>query len=308
MIKNILITGGAGNLGRVVSEELKDRYNITLFDRTRPQDAPIPWETNLPFVLGDLTDFGDCMRGIAQAKADAVLHFGALAGPTELMPPRYQQRMREDETMRVNTMGTFYMIDAARRLGVQRFAMASTYYVLSVDFNISGKPFWPKYLPIDEKHPCEPESTYGLSKLLDEQILATFQRAYDIGTVAFRLMGVEYAHRPVHKYGIRPEARPGHVGGPMGTTWQYVEARDIAQACDLYLQSPGFPQFEAFYLSTDTALAEETADAVRRLYPDIAHLADGLKGYEGIISIKKAQEMLGYQPKYSWRNQENANK
>jgi len=301
VIRKVLITGGAGNLGRVVANQLRDRYDLTLFDRVRPQDARIPWDTDLPFVLGDLTDLGDCMRAIAYAQAEAVLHFGALAGPTELTQSRRQQTMREDETMRVNTMGTFYVTDAARRLGVERIAMTSTYYVLGLGFNISSRPFWPQYLPIDEEHPCTPESTYGLSKLLGEEILSTFQRAYGIQAVVFRLMGVEYTHHPVHQFNLRPDPKPGHIGGPMGTTWQYVDARDVAQACDLYLQSDGFPEFEAFYLSTDTALAEETAEAVKRLYPDIAHLADGLSGHEGIISIKKAQELLGYQPRYSWR-------
>ncbi len=88
MIRNVLVTGGAGNLGRVVAAELKDSYEITLFDRVTPQDAGIPWETDLPFVLGDLTDLGDCMRAISMAKADGILHLGALPGPTELAPGR----------------------------------------------------------------------------------------------------------------------------------------------------------------------------------------------------------------------------
>jgi hypothetical protein len=44
---------------------------------------------------------------------------------------------------------------------------------------------------------------------------------------------------------------------------------------------------------------------VERLYPDIKEMAKNLQGYEGMISIKKIQQKLGYQPKYSWRNEEN---
>jgi nucleoside-diphosphate-sugar epimerase len=212
--------------------------------------------------------------------------------------------MPEDETMRVNTMGTYYLMDAARRLGVKKVAFASTYYVLGLGFKISDRPFKVEYLPIDEKHPCRPESTYGLSKLIGEEILAAFQRAYGIQTAAFRLMGVEYAHRPVHKTNITPEAKPGHVGGPIGTTWQYSEARDIALAMQLFLEAEDLGQFEAFYHSTDTATAENTRDLVERLYPDLKEMAANLKGTEGIISIKKLQDMLGYQPQHSWRNQD----
>ena len=302
MIRNVLITGGAGNLGRVCAEELRKGYSITLFDRVTPEQARIPWETDLPFLLGDLTEFGDCMRAIAAAGADAILHLGALAGPTELTPWRRQQSMPEDETMRVNTMGTYYLMDAARRLGVLKVAMASTFYVLGLGFRISDRPFVVEYLPIDERHPCRPESTYCLSKLLDEEILAAFQRAYGIQTAAFRLMGVHYAHYPTHRFDQVPEARPDHVGGPKGTTWQYVEGRDVAQACRLFLETPPFEQFEAFYLATDTTLAEDTRVVVERTCPDLAAMAAVLQGKEGMISIKKAQEMLGYRPQHSWRN------
>ncbi len=301
MIRNVLVTGGSGNLGRVMGAELKDSYQITLFDRVTPQKARIPWETDLPFILGDLTDLGDCMRAISMAKADGILHLGALAGPTELTHRRQRQRAPEDETMRVNTMGTFYIMDAARRLGVQKVAMASTFYVLGLGNRISDDPFVVEYLPIDEKHPCRPESTYGLSKILDEEILATFQRAYGIQTAAFRLMGVHYAHRPPHKYDAVPKANPNWVGGPKGGTSQYVEARDVAQACQLFLDAEDLGQFEAFYLSTDTSLREDTRVVVERLYPDLKEMAANLQGKEGMISIKKAQDMLGYQPKHSWR-------
>ena len=48
---------------------------------------------------------------------------------------------------------------------------------------------------------------------------------------------------------------------------------------------------------------EDTRGVVERLYPDLKEMAANLKGTEGIISIKKLQDMLGYQPKYSWRDE-----
>ena len=304
MIRNVLITGGAGNLARVVAEALCQDYQVVLFDRVTPGQAQIPWETDLPFVLGDLTDLGDCMRAIAHAKADAIIHLGALAGPTELWPGRMRQYLPEDETMRVNTMGTFYIMDAARRLGVQKVLFASTYYVLGLGNRISGKPFVVEYLPIDEEHPNRPESTYGLSKLLGEEILKAFTRAYGIQTIAFRLMGITFPHRDVGWFqpNLVPEATPNHVGGPIGTTYQYVDARDVAQACRLALVAQGLDPFEVFYLATDTMLAEDTRVVVERLFPDLREMAANLKGKEGMISIAKAQRKLGYEPQYSWRN------
>jgi len=303
LTQHVLITGGAGGCARWAAAELRDKYDVTLFDRVTPDQARTPWETDLPFVVGDLTSLADCMRAITLARAEAIVHLGAIPYNTERQPGQAGvPRLPEDETMRVNTMGTFYLMDAARRLGVKQVVMASTFYVLGLGFRISKKPFVVEYLPIDEEHPLRPEDTYSLSKVLDEEILAAFSRAYDIQTVALRLMGVDYPHAPRHRFNQTPEAKPGHVGGPIGTTYQYVDARDVALACRLALEANGLEPFEAFYLSTDTSLAEETRVVVERLYPDLRGMAANLHGYEGMISIEKARRKLGYEPRHSWRN------
>jgi len=246
------------------------------------------------------------MRAISISKAEGIVHLGALAGPTELIHPwRLQQRMPEDETMRVNTMGTFYLMDAARRLEVKRVVMASTYYVLGLGFRITDRPLEVEYLPIDEDHPNRPESTYGLSKLLGEEILAAFSRAYGLVTIALRLMGVDSPHRRAqgrgHRFNIIPE-KPTASGSLEGTTWQYVDAEDVALACRLGLESESLSGFEALYLSTDTVLAEDTRVVVERCFPRLRDLAANLQDREGIISIKKAQDVLGYEPQHSWRS------
>lgn len=213
--------------------------------------------------------------------------------------------MPEDETMRVNTMGTFYLMDAARRLGVQTVIMASTYFVLGVGNRISSSPFKVSYLPIDEKHPLRPEDTYSLSKLLAEEILSAFNRAYGIRTVALRLLGVHYPEHARHTFGQTPlmESTATSVTGLVGTTWQYVDARDVAQACRLALEAEGMNGFEAFFLATDTTLLEDTRVVVERLYPELEEMAATLCGKQGIISIEKARAKLGFTPQHSWRTE-----
>ena len=306
MIVNVLITGGAGGCGRYVAAELRDKYRVTLFDRQTPAHVLDPWETDLPFVLGDLTSLADCMRAITLAQADAIVHLGAIPWNTERQPgQKGAQILPEDETMRVNVMGTYYLMDAARRLGVQKVVMASTFYVLGLGNRISKKPFAVDYLPMDEEHPNRPEDTYSLSKVMGEEILSAFSRAYDIQTVALRLMGVDYPHRRRSwaRGGDVPQAQPGHVGGPIGGTFQYVDALDVAQACRLSLEAEGLEPFEAFYLASDTTTVEDTRVVVERLYPDLKEMAASLQGHEGMISIEKARRKLGYRPRCSWRVQ-----
>ena len=87
--KNILITGGAGKLGRVVYKHLEEQgYNVTLFDRFAPNEAVPPWddECNTMFVKGELTDLGDCMRAITHAEADVIIHLAALPHDSDKTP------------------------------------------------------------------------------------------------------------------------------------------------------------------------------------------------------------------------------
>ena len=204
----VLVTGAAGRLGSFVVPALVEAgYRVTGFDKV-PYPAGSPnAELRVPFVQGDLTNLGDCMRAITTAQAEMIVSLGAIPGNSELQPPyakeydpefsetgaRFMQRMPEDLTMRVNTMGTYMLMDAARRVGsVRRVVHASSFFVLGLGFRLSGTPYIPPYLPMDENTPLEPEDSYSLSKVLGEEILKSFSRAYGIETVALRLMGVYY--------------------------------------------------------------------------------------------------------------------
>lgn len=303
---NVLITGGAGALARYVAEELRTDHKITLFDIQTPQQHRMPWETDLFFVKGDLTSLADCMRALTLSKAEVIIHLGAIPYPTDLQPGRqfFPQMMPEDTTMQANVMGTYYLMDAARRVGtVKKVLFASTYYVLGLGNRISGTPYEVEYLPIDEEHPCRPEATYGLSKLLGEEIIAAYSRAYGFKSVAFRLMGISNPARP-YKFNFTPEPNPDHVGGPINTTYQYVHSKDIALACRVAIEKDLDSCFEAFYLVTDNQFPGDTSEVVKSIYPDLKDMADDIEGKEGIITDRKIKKMLGFQPKHSWRNEE----
>ncbi|MBN1676230.1 MAG: NAD(P)-dependent oxidoreductase [Kiritimatiellae bacterium] len=310
MHTNVLITGGGGAAAEFAAKELAQHgYRVTLFDKALPEEHPtFPWRTDLPFVLGDLDALGDCMRALNHAQADAIVHLGALPGPSDQWPSPWAARRKyaEDETMRTNTMGTYSLMEAARRLGVRKVVFASTFYVLGLGNRISGTPFAVDYLPIDEAHPLRPEDSYGLSKLLCEEILKAYSRAYDIRAVALRLMGIDHQTARGTAGGLgagtyNPPARPGYKGGPVGTTHQYVDVRDVALVCRLALEAEGLEPFEAFYIATDSKYSEEASVVVARHYPDLARMASNLQGTEGLITIRKAREKLGYAPRHSWR-------
>jgi nucleoside-diphosphate-sugar epimerase len=303
-MSKILVTGGSGRLGGIVTPRLRAAgHEVTDFDAV----PHAPTEDPAPFILGDLTSLEDCMRAVNYSGAEVVVHLGALPGPREMIHRpgwRTQQAVREDVTMRTNTMGTYYLLEAAARLRtVQQVIFASSFYTLGLGNRISNRPFQVDYLPIDEDHPLRPEDSYGLSKVFGEELLQGYGRAYGFSAVAFRLMGVHYPHiDKSSEYDVTPESQPGHRGGPIKTTYQYVDARDVANACVLAIAASDLDDFEAFYLSTDTTYSEPTKDLVARVWPDLAPLAAGISGTDGIITDAKARLKLGYQPEHSWRN------
>ena len=314
MPKNVLVTGGSGRLGNYVCSHLKSQgYNVTSFDRVAtPPDSQNAKE-NIPFVLGDLLDLGECLRAIAFAKPDVIVHLAAITGPTELRlgGGRFgtAQRMPEDTCFKVNTMGTFYIMDAARRLGVKDMVISSTYYMTGIGGRISGTSYTPQYLPVDEDHPCDPEASYALSKYLNEETAKAFCRAYGMNIVALRYMGVFYENsefaRNIYKFGVNVEpADDVNKGRLADNTYQYVDARDIANITDLCIQKiGGLPNpFEAFFVSTDTTYLEPSSEVVAKRWPHIAELGKSMKGTEGFFSIAKAEKLLGYKPAYSWRD------
>jgi nucleoside-diphosphate-sugar epimerase len=319
--KNVLVTGGSGRLGGFVCPYLKENgYNVVSFDMAPPRPESSNLKAGIPFVQGSLTDLGDCLRAIAFAKPDVIVHLGAIPFNVDLQPPfdpaysnpritdgaRFMQMMPEKSTMEINTMGSFYIADAARRLGVKKIVAASSYFVLGIGFRLSGTSYEPEYLPMDEEHPLLPEDSYSLSKVLGEEIYRAFVRAYGMNIVALRLLGVHYhdAGMMMHKFDVQvPAASPEDKGYLISDTFQYADARDIAVFVKLSIEATNLNPFEAFYVATDTKYREPTATIVARRWPFLAEKAKDIPGTEGIISIKKAEKLLGYKPAYSWRNQ-----
>ncbi len=326
MAKNILITGASGRLGNFVAPYLQDQgYNVTCTDIVTPNPESENAKRGFPFVKADLCVIGDVMKAIAMAQPDVIVHLGAIPFNTELQPP-YEDRsgkgpsqdgvrsswsQPEDNTMRINTMGMFYLLDAARRMGVKNVIAATSYFSYGLGFRLSGEPFVPEYLPVDESHPCWPEDTYSLSKYLGEEIMKAFSRAYGMNTVAMRLMGVYYHNversRAMYDLGQgQSYAEKEKDGGVItGNTYQYVDARDIAVFTGLAIDKLGkLPnKYEAFNVITDVRFnVADTKEFYEKRFPSLKDMLGNLRDGEGLLSIRKAEELLGYKPQYSWKD------
>ena len=303
---NVLVTGGAGNLGRYVHDELREHgHRVTVFDRFRPDQAPAPWQTDASLVVGELTSEADCARALEAAGAEAVVHLGGLAYATESegavrsaiasgQPPA-----PADATFRVNMLSAFYLLEGARERGVRRVAFASTLSVLMESKGIAERI---RGIPIDESHPVWPTNSYSLSKHFSEQMLAAYWLAHRIRSVSFRMMHVYMPHLPPENaWNLRPGDPAREPRREGFQTWEYLDARDAAVAYRLAVEADHLDGAEVMHLATDRTCPEEHRELVARYYPRFAADAARMGPDDLIVSIGRARERLGYAPSHSWR-------
>ena len=272
----VVVTGGAGRLGRHVIEELLAHgHEPVCVDQKRP-DPPLPIRH---VRVGDLTNLGELysfLRG-----ADAVIHLAAIPSAGTYA---------DEVTFRNNVVSHFNVLEACAGLGIRRVATASTIQVIA---QVGAQvPIYPSYLPVDEEHPVFPQNAYSLSKQVGEEINAMFHRRYGIQALSLRFCWIADAEK------IRA-TNPGQGGDAMHF-WSWVDARDAAQCCRRAIEVSGLGA-EAFYVAAaDTLRSEPTLDLVRRHFPDI-EIRPGLEGYNTAVDIRRARRLLGYDPKYTWR-------
>lgn len=279
----IVVTGGAGKIGRWVVRELlgadsRQSHEVVVFDR-----APLPPEPGLRSLVGDICDLGQVFGALAGA--DAVVHLAAVGRPGIAT---------DDVTFRTNVVGTFNVHEAAYRQGIRRVVSTSSESVLGWDYRL--RDFLPDYLPVDEDHPVRPQDAYGLSKQAGENVALAYARK-GLETLVLRPSWVALPEEIelVRRAGGRP---PSHF-----KLYCYVDVRDAARAFRLAIERPVPPGTRLFVVADDSSVAEPLCDLLPRLYPASREVAASLTGPRAGASNARAKEILGWSPTVSWRAQ-----
>ena len=182
--KKVLVTGADGFIGSHLTEQLlAEGYDVRALcmynsfnDWGWLNDVRHP---RLEIVCGDGRDADFC-RHITRG-CSTVYHLAALiAIPYSYVAP--------DSYVDTNIKGTLNMCQAARDLGVERLVVTSTSEVYGTAM----------YVPIDEKHPRQPQSPYSATKIGADAIAKSFYNAFDLPVVIAR---------PFNTYGPRQSAR-----------------------------------------------------------------------------------------------------
>jgi len=168
----LLVTGGAGYIGSVVSRQLLDAgHEVVVLDSLERgyREAVAP---GARLVVADLRDAVAVADAVAEG-FDGVLHFAAFAlvGESVSFPERYWYN---------NVAGTMNLLDAMRETAVPRLVFSSTCAVY-------GQP---DEVPIAETAPTRPTSPYGASKLAVDLMIGDYCTAHGLGAVSLRYFNV----------------------------------------------------------------------------------------------------------------------
>jgi nucleoside-diphosphate-sugar epimerase len=83
--------------------------------------------------------------------------------------------------------------------------------------------------------------------------------------------------------------------------WGYIDARDVGQACLLALESKLKGTDNFIIAADDTCMKKGNKELLDTVFPNINVKGD-IEEHKTLLSIDKAKKILGFQPKYSWRN------
>jgi nucleoside-diphosphate-sugar epimerase len=292
MTKRIVFTGGSGKAGRHVLPYLADKgYDILNVDLT-PLDHP-----KIANLSADIADSGQMFNALSMhfgfdgyetgkgpAPVDAVVHFAAV--PRVLIKP-------DNETFRVNTMGTYNVIEAAAKLGIKKIIVASSETTYGVCFAEGDKDF--HSFPLEEDYDIDPMDSYGLSKVLNEKTSRAFAMRYGSDIYALRIGNVIEPH----EY----DRFPGYLADPMSrkrNAWTYIDARDLGEIVHLCLKKDGLG-FQVFNAVNDTITADMPTKAFLAKYAPNTPVTREMGEFEGPLSNRKIREVLGFKEQHDWR-------
>jgi UDP-glucose 4-epimerase len=259
----VLVTGGAGYIGSVVTAALLDGgHEVTVLDdlSTGHEDA-VP--EGARFVQARLQDSAPVL---AEVRPEAVLHFAAksLVGESQERPELYWEN---------NVGGSLALLEAMRAADCRRIVFSSTAATY-------GEP---EEVPIPETAPTRPTNTYGASKLAVDAMLTSYAVAYSFAAVSLRYFNVggaaygrgERHATETHLIPIALQVAAGTrealtVYGqdyptPDGTCIRdYVHVKDLAAAHLLALPAPAPGEHRIYNLGSGSGFSvQEMVDAVR---------------------------------------------
>ncbi len=300
----ILVTGGAGYIGSVAAEALRNGGEAVVVVDNLVHGHRRAVNDSIPFFKGDIGDRDLISRILDEHSITECMHFSAYAyvGESVEQPARYFEN---------NVSQTVSLLEQLEKAGVERFVFSST----------CASYGEPQYVPIDEKHPQMPTNPYGWSKFMVERILESYDAAYGLRFVSLRYFNAAGAtgthgehHDPeTHLIPLVLQAARGkreHVSifgddypTPDGTAIRdYIHVSDLGRAHILaleYLRTGGKSEFFNLGNGNGYSVKEVIKTAEKVTGKTIKSNAGPRRGGDPsklIADANKAFDLLGWKP------------
>jgi len=288
--KKILVTGGAGFIGsNLVKYLIENRNSVTVLDNYSSgyRNNLTPF-SSLRIIDGDVRNKDDVE--FAMEGAEIVFHLAASVGNKRSI----DNPMLDAET---NVIGTLQILEAARRMGVDKIVVSSS-------AGIFGEL---KTIPIKEDHSIEPDSPYGCTKLCEEKLSLSYAKLYDMEVICLRYFNVYGPNQRYDAYGnVIPifafnaqQNRPILIYGDGEQTRDFVYVDDVVQANIKAAEVKGING--AFNIASGSRIT------INRLAEIISSNYDGVKIIHtdkrlgdvrhSLADISLAKEKINYSPK-----------
>lgn len=269
----VVVTGGSGRVGRYVVDELSSGFDVTNVDLTK---SP----ASVGYAEGDVTDLESMRRALKGA--DAVVHLAAIDYDWKAAPEQY---------IRVNTMGTWNVLQAAAENNLQKVVLCSS--VSACGLSEMRANWTPQSLQVDERHELRPVQAYSVSKQIMETMGRSFATGTEMDVLCLRPLAV-----------VLPETIGEYcefIDNPdLHWLYYYVHVRDVATGFRRALESRGL-KFGTFFLSADdTSRPEPTLDWYRDRIGALPEILNPrtfqTNPRASIFSNQQARQVLGWEP------------
>jgi nucleoside-diphosphate-sugar epimerase len=295
--RHVLITGGAGYIGSLLTAELlRANFRVTVADNLLFGGESLLGflhHPNFHFQKIDVTEPRAVKAGVRGEwpKPEAVVHLAAIVGFPAC------QAVGRQVAWRYNVEATQRVFEQAADLGSQRFVFASTYsnYGLSVN----GKP-------VTEESPLTPQSLYAETKIAAEQYLLAQQDA-SVAPLIFRfatLYGISPRTRfdlIVNQFVLEAFMKRELVIYQRGYSRSFVHVRDVVKGILLGLDAPE-PKIRAQVYNLGTEQGNYTKDEIvefvlKRMPETVVEYKDLTFGGDMrdiTVSFEKIKRQLGF--------------
>lgn len=290
-----LITGGSGMIGAALAHMLVERgeKDIIIFDRVKSARLD-DIEGAIKFVKGDLSNHFEVFSTVKDNQITEIFHMAAI--------PAYEADASPWNSLQINALGTYYVLEAARLFNVSKVIFTSTL----LTYNPETDP------EITEDTIQRPTEISGVDKLYGEGVGRYYRKKYGLDFRSIRYPAIlgpgillpTHWDGPMIDHAVRGEPYKATVSEDTSAPMMYL--RDAVKAADMISKAPKDSIKKVNYnvAGTPVVSAKELEQTIRKIIPGVVVTYPNIKVPPHILSYIKvwddsyARKEWGWEPDY----------